>query len=226
LSRSFLRPLIINLKNYPEISGEGSINLAKEAAFVHEACNVEIILAPPPPFLHAVICSTDLPIISQHVDDIQMGASTGFIVPEIVKSSGAIGSLINHSEHKINFQNIKNVVERLSSLDMVSIVCAADVEEVTKISSLRPDFIAIEPPELIGSGIAVSRANPSIIVDSVRVAHTGSPSTRVLCGAGIVDKDDVKKAFDLGASGILVASGVVKSSSWKKKIEELSSAFL
>jgi triosephosphate isomerase (TIM) len=226
LSRSFLRPLIINLKNYSEISGEGSINLAKEAAFVHEEYNVEIILAPPPPLLHAVVDSTDLPIISQHVDDIQMGASTGFIVPEIVKSSGAVGSLINHSEHKIDFQNIKNLVERLNSLDMVSIVCAADVEEVTKISSLRPDFIAIEPPELIGSGIAVSRANPSIIVDSVRVAHTSSPSTRVLCGAGIVDRDDVKKAFDLGASGILVASGVVKSLSWKKKIEELSSAFL
>lgn len=226
MSRSYLRPLIINLKNYPEISGEGSINLAKEAAFVHEASNVEIILAPPPPILHAVAGSTGLPIISQHVDDIQMGASTGFIVPEIVKSSGAVGSLINHSEHKIGFQNIKNLVERLSTIDMVSIVCAADVEEVTKISSLRPDFIAIEPPELIGSGIAVSRANPSIIVDSVRAAHTGSPSTRVLCGAGIVDKDDVKKALDLGASGILVASGVVKSPSWKKKIEELSSAFL
>ena len=109
---------------------------------------------------------------------------------------------------------------------MVSIVCAADIEEVAMILRLSPNFIAIEPPELIGSGIAVSRANPTIIVDSVRVAHTGSPSTRVLCGAGIVDKDDVKMAFDLGASGILVASGVVKSPSWKKKIEELSSAFV
>ena len=226
MSKSFLRPLIINLKNYPEISGEGSINLAKEASFVHEAHKVEIILAPPPPILQAVVGSTDLPIISQHVDDISAGASTGFIVPEIVKSSGAVGSLINHSEHKISFQNIKNLVQRLSSLDMVSIVCASDVEEVTKISSLCPDFIAIEPPELIGTGIAVSRANPSIIVDSVRVAHTASPSTRVLCGAGIVDKDDVEKALELGANGVLVASGVVKSPSWKKKIEELSSAFL
>jgi triosephosphate isomerase len=226
LSRSFSRPLIINLKNYPEVSGNGAINLAKEAASVHETSKVEIILAPPPPILQALVGTTDLPIISQHVDDIPAGASTGFIVPEIVKLSGAVGSLINHSEHKIDFQNIKNLIERLSSLNMVSIVCASDVEEVTMMSPLCPDFIAIEPPELIGTGIAVSRANPSIIVDSVRVVHTASPSTRVLCGAGIVDKGDVMKALDLGASGILVASGVVKSPSWKKKIEELSSAFV
>jgi len=225
LSKSFSRPLIINLKNYPEISGERSINLAKEAALVHNACKVEIIVAPPPTTLQAVVDSTDLPIISQHIDDVPMGASTGFIVPEILKLSGAKGSLINHSEHKIAFENIKSLVERLKRLDMVSIVCASDVGEVAKISPICPDFIAIEPPELIGTGVAVSRANPSIIEDSIRAVHTSSPSTRVLCGAGIVDRDDVKKALDLGASGILVASGVVKSSSWKKKIEELSSAF-
>jgi triosephosphate isomerase len=224
LSRSFSRPFIINLKNYPEISGNGSIILAREAAIVHEACKVDIILAPPPSSLQAVSDATDLPIFSQHVDDIQMGASTGFIVPEIVKSCGAVGSLINHSEHKIYLQNIKNLVERLRSLNMVSIVCAADIGEVAMISRLSPDFIAIEPPELIGSGIAVSRANPSIIVNSVSAVQ--STSTKILCGAGIVDKEDVKKALDLGASGILVASGVIKSSSWKKKIEELSSAFV
>jgi triosephosphate isomerase (TIM) len=226
LPRSFLRPLIINLKNYPEISGRRSINLAKQAALVHDAHKVEIIVAPPATTLQAVVGSTDLPIISQHVDDVAVGASTGFIVPEILKLSGAIGSLINHSEHKIGFQNIKNLVERLSSLEMVSIVCASDVKEVMKISPISPDFIAIEPPELIGTGIAVSRANPSIIQESVRAVRSSSPSTRVLCGAGIVDKYDVKKALDLGASGILVASGVVKSPSWKKKIEELSSAFI
>ena len=48
----------------------------------------------------------------------------------------------------------------------------------------------------------------------------------MLCGAGIVNKSDVTKALELGADGILVASGIIKSSSWYHKIEELSSALL
>jgi len=50
-----------------------------------------------------------------------------------------------------------------------------------------------------------------------------SPKVKVLCGAGIVDKTDVQKALELGAEGILISSGVVKSRSWYDKILELSS---
>jgi triosephosphate isomerase len=83
--------------------------------------------------------------------------------------------------------------------------------------------LAIEPPELIGKGVAVSKANPSIIKDSVQVVKQISSTVRILCGAGIVDKYDVEKALELGAEGILISSGVIKSSSWYNKILELSS---
>jgi triosephosphate isomerase len=46
-------------------------------------------------------------------------------------------------------------------LGMTSIVCAQGPQEVVEISTLEPDFIAIEPPELIGSGRAVSKENPT-----------------------------------------------------------------
>jgi triosephosphate isomerase len=225
LNRLFSRPFIINFKNYPEIAGKGSIMLAKRAANVLCDRKVDFIVAPPICSLQAISDAVKVPVISQHVDDVQIGATTGYIVPESVKACGAVGSIINHSEHKISPQCVNNLVERLRDLSMVSIVCADDIEEAKILSKFAPDFIAIEPPELIGKGVAVSKVNPSIIVNTVKALHKISSKTKVLCGAGIVDKEDVTKALELGASGILVASGVVKASSWEEKIAELSSAF-
>ena len=116
--------------------------------------------------------------------------------------------------------SIASLVERMRKLGMVSIVCAQEPNEVVEISILQPDFIAIEPPELIGSGRAVSKENPAIITKSIQGA--GSRSS-IICGAGITDKDDVAKAMELGSRGILVASGIVKATSWEKKIAELAS---
>jgi triosephosphate isomerase len=215
------RPLIINFKNYEEVSGDRAIKLADSARQVAENLQLEIVLAPPHPILALIAKEIRIPVICQHVDDEKMGPSTGFIMPEIAKSYGAVGSLINHSEHRMKMSSISRLVERLRKLDMVSIVCAQEPQEVVEISNLEPDFIAIEPPELIGSGRAVSKENPAIITKSIEGA--GSRSS-IICGAGISDKDDVTKAMDLGSKGILVASGVIKAASWEKKITELASA--
>lgn len=216
------KPLIINLKNYNEISGENSLKIVEDAKNVSLLNHKNIIIAPPPSSLLA-LSKQGVPIVSQHVDDSTIGATTGFIIPEILKSYGAVGSVINHSEHKIDHSQIKNLVKRLRDLDMISIVCADDMDEVESISRFSPDYLAIEPPELIGKGIAVSKANPSIIRDSVRLVKQISSTVRVLCGAGIVDKNDIEKALELGSEGILISSGVVKAPSWYNKILELSS---
>lgn len=219
---TFANPLVINLKNYSEISGDNSLKITEEATKVFRSNHKDIIIAPPPSGILA-LSKTKIPIVSQHVDDVPIGATTGFVVPEIVKSHGAIGSIINHSEHKIDHSQVCNLVKRLRGLEMISIVCADDLEEMEALSHFSPDYLAIEPPELIGKGIAVSKANPSIITDSVQVVKRVSPTVKVLCGAGIVDKTDVQRALELGAEGILISSGVVKSTSWYDKILELSS---
>ena len=213
-------PLIINFKNYEEVSADGAIRLGETARQVAEKLQVEIILAPPHPALALIAKEIEIPVICQHVDDEKMGPSTGFTVPEIAKSYGAIGSLINHSEHRIEMNSIASLVKRLRRLGMVSIVCAQEPQEVVEISTLEPDFIAIEPPELIGSGKAVSKENPTVITKSIEGAGSRS---RIICGAGISDKEDVSKAMELGSQGILVASGVIKATSWDKKITELAS---
>ncbi len=215
------RPLIINFKNYEEVSADKAIKLAESARRVAEKLKIEIVVAPPQPVLALIAKNIQIPVICQHVDNEMMGPSTGFIVPEIVKSYGAVGSLINHSEHRMEMSSIASLVERMRKLGMASIVCAQEPHEVVEISTLQPDFIAIEPPELIGSGRAVSKENPAIITKSIQGA-AGSRSS-VICGAGITDKGDVAKAMELGSQGILVASSIVKANSWEKKITELAS---
>jgi triosephosphate isomerase (TIM) len=214
------RPLIINFKNYEEVTADKAIKLAESARHVAEKLRIEIVVAPPQPVLALIAKSVQIPVICQHVDTEKMGPSTGFVVPEMAKSYGAVGSLINHSEHRIDMSTIRSLVERMRKIGMASIVCAQEPHEVVEISTLHPDFIAIEPPELIGSGRAVSKENPAIITKSVQGA--GSRSS-VICGAGITDKDDVAKAMELGSQGILVASGIVKADSWERKITELAS---
>jgi len=220
--------LILNFKNYLEVSGQKCIELAKAAEKVTKSfdARIQIVVAPPQPALSLVKDKVEIPVFAQHVDDAKEGSSTGFFIPEISQSFGAEGSLINHSEHRIERPDtIQNLVNRLRQLNMVSVVCARSAQEVSNLARFEPDYIAIEPPELIGSGKAVSKENPSIVTDSLNAAADISKHVRVICGAGITDATDVKSALKLGAKGILVASGVIKSKSWVDKISELASGY-
>ena len=214
--------LIINFKNYPEASGEKALELSRDAANVSKELGVEIVLAPPTPSLAIVSRSVNISVIAQHVGIEKPGSTTGAIVAEMVKDVGGVGSIVNHSENRISQSVIEHTVNRLKELDMYSVVCARTPEEVNHLSTTGPDFVAIEPPELIGSGIAVSKSRPEIVTDSVSASKKANSKVRVLCGAGIVTGEDVAAAMGLGASGVLVASGIVKADDRLGKIRELA----
>ena len=139
---------------------------------------------------------------------------------------GGIGSLINHSEKRIPHEDIKRCVEICKKYDLISVVCARDNEEVMQLAKFKPNFIAIEPPELIGGDISVSTARPDIIKKSVEEIKEIYSDIEVLCGAGVKTRMDVKRAIQFGAKGVLVASGVVKSPDIEKAIEELLSGMV
>ena len=164
--------------------------------------------------------------MAQHVDNAKVGSTTGFVIPELIKKSGAKGSLINHSEHRIPSKEIAQLVQRLKKLKMTSVVCVKNVAEAKKYARLNPDYIAIEPPELIGSGKAVSKERPGLITNAAIAVKKAKNKTKLLCGAGIVSGQDVAKSIELGSKGILVASGIVKAKNWKKIIEEFAKAML
>ena len=216
---------IINFKNYEEISADNSLRLAKIVSKIAKKYKIKIIVCPPQ-HLISEVAKLPVTVFAQHVDTSRVGSTTGFIVPELLKKSKVSGSLINHSEHRIKSHDIEQTVLKLKSLKMQSVICVKNVNEVKKYAKLNPDYIAIEPPELIGSGKAVSNERPEIITDSARVVKDAKNTTRLLCGAGIVTGDDVSRALELGAVGILVASGIVKAENWEKVIEKFAMAFI
>ena len=221
--------LVINTKNYLEASGRKLDALAYdviEASKRTRSC--KIFLAPSSfdlRYLHMKY--PRLSLLAQHLDYSRVGSTTGDLVAELAKMSGASGSIINHSEHRLKPEKVAKLVEKLRDLGMTSVVCAKNEKEVALLAAMSPDFIAIEPPELIGSGNAVSKASPEVILRSksaLSASKLPAARTLLLCGAGIVNGADAEKAVELGAEGILIASGVVLASSPRRNIAELVSS--
>ena len=208
---------IINFKAYNTSTGINAIRLAKICEKVAKKYHANIAVAVQPADILAVAGHVDIPVLAQHVDAIEFGAKTGWILPESVQQMGAVGSLINHSEHQIPLSQIKQTIDRLRKLGMLSVCCADTPATAVKIAKFRPDIIAIEPPELIGGNIAVSQAKPQVITQTTHRIR-GIP---ILCGAGVKTKDDAKKAVQLGAKGILVASGVTNAPNPEKALTQL-----
>ena len=216
---------IINCKNYEEISGDKIKKFVKIAEQVSKKYKVKIAISPPQ-HLIGLVSNSSIPILAQHVDNSKIGSTTGFIIPELLKKSKVKGSLINHSEHRISSKEIEKLVLKLKELKMISIVCVKDIPEVKKYLKINPDFIAIEPPELIGSGKAVSTEKPDLIQKAASIVNDSKNKTKLLCGAGIVSGEDVAKSLELGSKGILVASGIIKAKNWNKIISEFAKALV
>ena len=216
---------VINCKNYEEISGDRIIKFVKIAEKVSKKYKVKIAIAPPQ-HLIALVANSSIPILAQHIDDSKVGSTTGFVIPELLKKSKVSGSLINHSEHRISSKEIVKLVSKLKKLKMISVLCVKNVSEARKYAKLNPNYIAIEPPELIGSGKAVSKEKPGLIIKAADAVKSAKNNTRLLCGAGIVSGEDVVKAVELGSKGILVASGIIKAKDWNKVITEFAKSMV
>ena len=216
---------VINCKNYEEIAGNEIIKFVKIAEKISKKFKVKIAIAPPQ-HLIGLVSNSSITILAQHIDDSKIGSTTGFMIPELLKKSKVKGSLINHSEHRISSSEIKKLVLKLKELKMISILCVKDVAEAKKYAKLEPDYIAIEPPELIGSGRSVSTEKPELITKAAVAVKIAKNKTKLLCGAGIVSGKDVSKAIELGSKGILVASGIVKSKDWNKIITEFTKSMV
>ncbi|PIN79154.1 triose-phosphate isomerase [Candidatus Woesearchaeota archaeon CG06_land_8_20_14_3_00_33_13] len=213
--------IIVNFKTYKESTGDNAIKLAEICNKTAKETKTSIAIAVQSTDIYKISKIVSIPVLSQHIDAIDFGKNTGFLLPESIKQAGAEATLLNHSEHRLDFELLKIFIERAKQAGLKTIVCAKDVEDAKKIAGLSPDFIAVEPPELIGGKISVSEAKPEVISDSVKAIKSINKKIKVLCGAGIHNKDDVKKAVKLGADGILVASGIVKAGNQEAALKDL-----
>ena len=216
--------LIINMKVYPEVLGRKALELAKAAESVARELGVSIAVAPPITELRTVAEGVGIPVYAQGADPVEPGARTGHVPLEFIKETGAAGVILNHSENRLLLNDLGWLVSRARNLGLETLVCAPDPYTSAAAAALEPTAVAVEPPELIGTGKAVSREKPDVIVRTVELVRKVNSSIPVITGAGIESFDDVKKAIELGTQGVLVASAIVKARDWRQKIMELANA--
>ncbi len=206
--------IIVNYKVYPQAIGENALRLTEiieDIANSYESITFAIAVQPTDIFRVAQIVEKTL-VFAQHIDPVTPGAHTGSILPEAVRLSGAVGTLINHSERPLPLDVIEATVKRAKEVGLITTVCADSPKKSEQVTKFRPLFVAYEPPELIGTGISVSKAKPEVLREAViKVNNAGNGEVIPLCGAGISTKEDVVRALELGTKGILVASAVVKA---------------
>jgi len=188
--------IVVNFKRY--VSGDGAVSLAR-------------------------ICKKYGAIACPQLADLAACVETGaecWTQKYEPLARGHTGTLLNHSDFRLDFKTIEETMLNLEGIKVC--VCCKDVEEGIKISTFDPDWLAYEPPELIGNKEkSVSSEEPEDILRLV-----SSVQCPVLVGAGVHNAQDVKIALEMGAKGILVATDVVKAADPEKELRELAEVFV
>jgi len=202
--------IVINFKTYKQ--GKQAVKLAKQI----EKVDKQIIIGVQASDIYEIARAAKLKVYAQHVDSQRQGRHTGFIIPEAVKRDKAVGTFLNHSEHKLKLRILKKTVKRCKKVGLKTLVFASNLKEARKIKRMKPDYLVIEPPELVGGKKSVSKSRPELIKNIAKKLKC-----KFLVGAGIHTAEDVKLAMKLGASGIAVSSAITKAKQPGKKLREL-----
>lgn len=218
--------VLINFKTYAEATGKKAIELARKVEKASLETGVCMGVAPQFADIAPIADIVSISVFAQHIDPIMPGNSTGHVLAESIRENGARGTLINHSERRLKLADIDAAVARAKAVGLVSAVCTNNPSVSASAAALNPDMLAIEPPELIGTGISVSKAKPEVVTDTVKLVRSVNKKVTILCGAGITVGEDVIAALRLGTEGVLVASGVVKAKYPDQVLSEFAKAVI
>lgn len=210
--------ILINLKAY----ACDPVEIASIARDVADESGARIAVAPQAADL-STVAETDVETWAQHVSPVDHGSHTGSTLAEAAQRNGAEGTLLNHSENRLKLANIDGSLDAAERAGLETIVCANNPDQIAAAAALGPDAVAVEPPELIGGDVSVASADPDIVENAVEAAASVDPDVSVLCGAGVSTGEDVAAADDLGADGVLLASGVAKADDPRAVLEDLVS---
>jgi len=214
--------IVLNVKTYAEATGNSALDIGIIMDRISKETGVSMAICVQATDIKICADKLSIPVWAEHIDPIKPGSHTGWTLPESIVSAGAVGTLINHSEHRLKIADIDICVNRAKDLGLDHIVCSNNVSTSKAIATLKPNFVAVEPPELIGGDISVTTADPDIIKNSVREVKKIDEDVKVLCGAGVKNGDDVLKAIELGSDGVLLASGIVKAKDKESVVRNLA----
>lgn len=213
--------IVVNFKTYKEASGNNAINLARICREVSEKTKIRIVAVPQLADLKNCV-ETGVECWTQHVDFVKPGRNTGLVTVENVEENGARGTLLNHSEHKIDKEKIQGSIINNQSVFQICMCVNDQTEAKTVLEKFTPDYLAYEPVEYIGStDKTVATERPEIIAEMVKLAG----QIPVLVGAGVHTVEDVRVAMKLGAKGVLLATGVVLAENPEQALLDLAGGF-
>jgi len=217
--------IFVNFKTYEQGTGEDAIQLVNILEEIARETQIKIIPVVQTSDIKEVVSSSKLEIWVQNIDPIDYGAHTGSVLPEAVFEDGAIGTFLNHSEHKFeNFDELEIANKRAQEIGLKTLIFASDLEEVKKVVKLKPTFVSYEPPELVGSKTtSVAKEKPGVVSDAVEI--TRKHDLPLIVGAGIKSVEDVRKSLELGAVGVAVASDIVTAKDPRKETLKLIEGF-
>ena len=218
--------IALNFKTYAQSTGAAGAKLLEACELVaSKHPNAEVIAAPQIQDISlSAILLKAASLFSQHSDSVKQGAFTGWIAPAGLKAAGCAGTILNHSEHRLDEQKVGETVAACKAAGVRSIVCAENVKEALLLAKLEPWAVAYEPPELIGSGVSVSSAKPEIVSEFVARLHAERPWVLPIVGAGVSNENDVAKCVELGAKGVLLASAFIKAPNPAELLEKMAGA--
>ncbi len=215
--------IFVNFKNYQQVSANRALALAQICEKIAGKTGIPIVPCVGIADLYFVAKTLKGPVWVQHLDSVKQEKTTGFVTASCAKNHGAWGSLLNHAEHQIAFSDLKKTISLAKENSLQTMVLVDNIKLAVKADRLKPDYIGIEEPSLIGGKVAMStlKEGRKKIKDFLGVIQNASP----LVGAGINQKSDVKQSLQLGCKGVLIASAVIKASNPEKTLLELASAF-
>ncbi len=215
--------LIVNFKAYREALGREGLKLARLCQEASWEMSKSVAVAPSMVDLASIAQQTKIPVLAQHCNNLPAGSFTGWVPVEALKASGASGTILNHSERRLELSDLEALIRKCESFDLETVVCADNLFVARACAALNPTFVAVEPPELIGGDISVTAAKPEVVSGTVEAIADVNKDVKVLCGAGVKTGEDVAKALELGTEGVLLSSGIVKAKSPKQALEDLLS---
>ena len=215
--------IVLNVKTYTEATGASALQIAQIMEKISKETGASMAIAVQAADISRCAQVIRIPVYAQHIDPIKPGSSTGWTLPEAVKAAGATGTLINHSEHRLILADIDTCILRAKELGLDTLVCTNNIATSKAVATFAPFMLAVEPPELIGGDISVTSADPGIVSNTVSAVKLINKNVKILCGAGVKNGKDVAKAIELGADGVLLASGVIKAKDKEAVLRDLTS---
>ncbi|MEK6895345.1 MAG: triose-phosphate isomerase [Nanoarchaeota archaeon] len=189
--------IVINFKNYKK--GKQVLDLASK---IQKYLPYSIV-AVPSPEIKDVSSKTRLKVYSQYYYN--------------GKNSG---TLLNHSDHKLAFSELKKEIGVCKKIGLKTLVFASSLSQARKIIKLKPTMLAYEDPKLIGTGKSITSYKTNEVKLFVKLLK--GKKIIPLCGAGISSKEDILEAKKLGCKGVVISSAIANSKFPDKILKSIS----